>query len=88
MKHLSFREELHAIEAVIAFAEKTTATVRDTTHKRTAATEEMAQAARQGYFATAEAVRNLNTKLIEIAQANTMAAINFAREVYDRKEPY
>ena len=59
----------------------------DTTHKSTAAAEEMTQAARQGYFAAAEAVRDFNAKLIEIAQANTMAAINFAQEVATAKSP-
>lgn len=69
------------------FAEKTTTTARDTTHKSTAAAEEMTQAARQGYFAAAEAVCDFNAKLIEIAQANTMAAINFAQEVTTAKSP-
>ena len=69
------------------FAEKTTTTARDTLHKSTAAAEEMTQAARQGYFAVAEAVRDFNAKLIEIAQANTMAAINFAQEVTTAKSP-
>jgi hypothetical protein len=69
------------------FAEKTTTTARDTAHKSTAAAEEMTQAARQGYFAAAEAVCDFNAKLIEIAQANTMAAIDFAQEVTTAKSP-
>jgi hypothetical protein len=69
------------------FAEKTATIPRDTTHKSTAAAEEMTQAARQGYFAASEAVRDFNAKLIEIAQANTMAAINFAQEVATAKSP-
>jgi phasin len=69
------------------FAEKTAATARDTPHKSTAAAEEMTQAATQGYFAAAEAVRDFNAKLIEIAQANTMAAVNFAQEVATAKSP-
>jgi hypothetical protein len=69
------------------FAEKTATTAHDTTHKSTAAAEEMTQAARQGYFAAAEAVRDCNAKLIEIAKANTMAAINFAQEVATAKSP-
>jgi phasin len=69
------------------FAEKTPTTARDTPNMSTAAAEEMTQAARRGYFAAAEAVSDFNAKLIEIAQANTMAAINFAQEVATAKSP-
>jgi hypothetical protein len=40
-----------------------------------------------GYFAAAEAVRDFNMKLIEIAQANTMATLNFAQEIAIAKAP-
>jgi len=56
-------------------------------HKGTAAAEEMTQAARQGYFAAAEAVRDFNMKLIEMTQANTMATVNFAQQVATAKGP-
>jgi hypothetical protein len=46
-----------------------------------------AQAMSQGYFAATEAVRDFNVKLIEIAQANTTAALDFAQEVAAAKSP-
>jgi hypothetical protein len=56
-------------------------------HKGTGSAEEVTQAMSQGYFAATEAVRDFNVKLIEIAQANTRAALNFAQEVATAKSP-
>jgi phasin len=67
------------------FADKTTTTARDAIHKSTAAAEEMTLTASQSYFTAAEAVSDFNAKLVEIAQANTMAAINFAQEIATAK---
>ena len=67
------------------FAAKTTTSATDTMHKGAGSAEEMAQAISQGYFAATEAVRDFNVKLIEIAQANTTAALNFAQEVATAK---
>jgi hypothetical protein len=69
------------------FADKTTMTARDTMHKGTAAAEEMTQAARQGFFAAAAAVGDFNVKLMQMAQGNTMAALNFAQQVATAKGP-
>jgi hypothetical protein len=69
------------------FADNTTTTARNTMHKGTAAAEEMTQAARQGLFAVAEAVGDFNMRLIEMAQGNTMAAVNFAQQVATAKGP-
>ena len=49
--------------------------------KGAAAVDGSTRALGEGYFAAAEAVRDFNMKLIEIAQANTMATLNFAQEV-------
>jgi hypothetical protein len=56
-------------------------------HKGVGSAEEMIQAMSQGYFAATEAVRDFNVKLIEIAQANTAAALDFAQEVAAAKSP-
>jgi hypothetical protein len=67
-------------------AEKPT-TSAHTTHKRTASAEEMSHSVGQGYLAATEAVRDFNMKLIEMAQANTMATFNFAQQVATAKGP-
>jgi len=69
------------------FADRTTTTVRDAMQKGTAAAEESTRAMGNGYFAAAEAVSNFNMKLIEMAQGNTMAALNFAQQVATAKTP-
>jgi hypothetical protein len=69
------------------FAEKSPTTARDTMHKSAAAAEEMTQAARQGYFAAVDAVRDFNMKLIEMGQANSMATLRFVQEVGTAKGP-
>jgi hypothetical protein len=68
------------------FADRTTTTVRDAM-KGTAAAEESTRAMGNGFFAAAEAVGNVNMKLIEMAQGNTMAALNFAQQVATAKTP-
>ena len=55
--------------------------------KGAAAVDGSTRAFGEGYFAAAEAVRDFNMKLIEIAQANTMATLNFAQEVATAKGP-
>jgi hypothetical protein len=40
-----------------------------------------------GYFATAEAIRDFNMKLMEMAQHNMMATLKFAQEVATAKGP-
>ena len=53
----------------------------------TAAAEESTRAMGNGYFAAAKAVGDFNMKLIEMAQGNTMAALNFAQQVATAKGP-
>jgi hypothetical protein len=52
-----------------------------------AAAEESTRALGEGYFAAAEAVSDFNMKVFEIAQANTMATLNFAQQVATAKGP-
>jgi len=68
------------------FAGKTT-TSAHTIRNGTASAEEMTQAVGRGYFAAAKAVGDFNIKLIEMAQGNTMAALNFAQQVATAKGP-
>jgi hypothetical protein len=63
------------------FAERAAATARE----GTSAAEETTQAVSQGYFAAAEAARDFNMKLVEIAQANAMATLNLAQAVATAK---
>jgi hypothetical protein len=65
------------------FAERT----RQTLHEGSAAAEESTHAIGNGYFAAAEAVRDFNMKLIEMAQNNMMATLNFAQKVATAKSP-
>jgi phasin len=69
------------------FADRTTATVHDAMQKGTTAAKESTRAMENGYFAAAEAVANFNMKLVEMAQGNTMAALNFAQQVATAKTP-
>ena len=69
------------------FAATTTTTAREAMQKGAAAAEGSTRALGEGYFAAAEAVRDFNMKLVEIAQANTMATLNFAQEVATAKAP-
>jgi hypothetical protein len=69
------------------FAATTTTTAREAMQKGAAAAEGSTRALGEGYFAAAEAVRDFNMKLIEIAQANTMATLNFAQEIAIAKAP-
>ncbi len=69
------------------FADRSTTTAREAVQKGGAAAVESTRAIGNGYFAAAEAVRDFNMKLIEIAQVNTMAALNLAQEVTTAKSP-
>ena len=52
-----------------------------------AAAEESTRAMGNGYFAAAQAIGVFNMKLIEMAQGNAMAAVNFAQQVATVKGP-
>ncbi len=48
---------------------------------------ETVRGVQEGFASALENVRDLNVKLIDMAQANTVAAFDFAREVADTKAP-
>jgi hypothetical protein len=69
------------------FAAKTTISAREAMQNGAAAAEESTRTLGEGYFAAAEAVSDFNMKVSEIAQANTMATLNFAQQVATAKGP-
>jgi hypothetical protein len=62
-------------------------TVREAVDRETAATEQAARQAEQSYSSAAEGIHELNAKLLDIAQANTMAGMNFISELTRVKGP-
>jgi phasin len=69
------------------FADRAAKTARDTFEKGSAAAEDTARGAEQSYFAAAEGMRDFNVRLIEMAYANTVAALDLAREIATVKGP-
>jgi phasin len=69
------------------FVDKSARMVRENLEKGVAAAEESAKGIEQGYSATVEGVRDFNVKLIEMTQANTTAAFEFARQISTAKGP-
>jgi hypothetical protein len=49
--------------------------------------KETAKGLQEGYLAAAEGIRDFNTKLIEMAQANVTAALDLARQISTAKGP-
>ena len=69
------------------FAEKSARMTRESLEKGVAAAEETARSIEQGYSAAAESIRDFNVKLIEMAHANAMAALDFAQQFSTAKGP-
>jgi hypothetical protein len=69
------------------FADKTAGTARETFEKGSAAAEESARGMERSYSSAAEGIRDFNLRLIEMAQTNTMAALDFARELATAQGP-
>ena len=67
------------------FAERSARMTRESLEKGVAAAEETA--IEQGYSAAAESIRDFNVKLIEMAHANAMAALDFAQQISTAKGP-
>jgi hypothetical protein len=63
------------------FVDNTTRIVHEGLEKGAAAVEESARGIEQGYFAAAGSIRDFNVRLIEMAHANTLAMMDFARDV-------
>jgi hypothetical protein len=62
-------------------------TAREAVDKGTAAVEQATRQAEQSYSFAAEGVREFNVRLLDIAQANTMAGVNFLSELAHVKGP-
>jgi len=69
------------------FADKSAAVASETLAKGKAAVEQSARAVEQSYSATVENVRDFNLKMIDMAQANSEAVFNFARQLATAKQP-
>ena len=69
------------------FADRTAKTARETFEKTSAAVEDTARGTEQSYFVAAEGMRDFNVRLIEMAYANTVAALDLAREISTAKGP-
>ena len=66
---------------------KTTQKAREAMEKGRETAEDSARAVERSYANAFENVRDLNLKLLDIAQANTEAVCNFARDVATIKSP-
>jgi hypothetical protein len=62
-------------------------TAREAMDRATAGAEQATRQAEQSYSFAAEGIREFNCKLLDIAQANTMAAMNFVSELTRVKGP-
>ena len=69
------------------FADKSARMTREGLEKGVAAAEESARSIEQGFSAAAESIRDFNLRLIEMAHANAMAALDFARQISTAKGP-
>jgi len=69
------------------FADKSAAIANETLQKGKAAVEQ-AQAIEQSYSATVEKMRDYNLKMIDMAQANTAAVFEFARQLSTAKSSF
>jgi hypothetical protein len=62
-------------------------TARETVDRGTAAVEQATRQAEQSYSFAAEGIREFTAKLLDIAQANTTAGMNFLSELAHVKGP-
>jgi hypothetical protein len=56
-------------------------TAREAVDRGTAAAEQATRQAEQSYASIADGIREFNAKLLDIAEANTMASMNFVFEL-------
>jgi hypothetical protein len=66
---------------------RTTRAAREGVDHSIAAGAETVRDVQEGFTSAVKNVRDLNLRLIDMAQANTQAAFNFAREVAEAKGP-
>jgi hypothetical protein len=62
-------------------------TARETVERGTAAVEQATMQAEQSYSFAADGIHEFNAKLLDIAQANTTAGMNFLSELAHAKGP-
>jgi hypothetical protein len=62
-------------------------TAREATERGTEAAEQAAKRAEQSYSSAAEGLRDFHTKLMDIAQTNTTAGLDFLAELTHAKSP-
>jgi len=62
-------------------------TAREAMDRGTAAAEQATKGAEQSFESTADGLRVFNAKLLDIAQTNTMAGMNFVSELAQVKGP-
>jgi phasin len=82
--HHAHTARAHVIHA--RFADKTTRATHETS-EGSAAAEEAGRGIEQSYSAAAESIRDFNLRLIETAQANALATLDFAQEISTAKGP-
>jgi hypothetical protein len=66
---------------------RTTRAARESIDNTMATGAETVRGVQEGFTSAVENVRDLNLRLIDMAQANTQAAFGFAREVAEAKGP-
>jgi hypothetical protein len=69
------------------FADKSARAAREAVDRGSAAAHASAKGAEQSYFAAADGIRDFNVRLIEMAHANTLAALALVREISTAKGP-
>ena len=67
--------------------ETSASTAREAMGKATATADQAARQVEQSYSFAADGIRDLNTKLLDIAQTNTLASLNFFSELMRTKGP-
>ena len=68
------------------FADKTARAARETFEKGSAATQQSARGTQESFSAVAEGIRDFNVRLMEMAQLNTVAALDFFWSSHAQKQ--
>ena len=79
--------KLDATQAIRATTEKGTAQAKEAFEKMSAATAETADLIKESYSTAVKGAQDYNNKVIEFAQANTKAALDFVQKLSGVKSP-
>ena len=79
--------KLDATQAIRATTEKGTAQAKETYEKMNAATAEATDLIKNSYSTAVKGAQDYNNKVIEFAQANTKAALDFVQKLSGVKSP-